>query len=92
MEASRSFVSFPKTPSDVSRDTDVVVTLCAKSSTGGPDISLGNVKVSPNFTDQSIQDDWFVLHQAESEIKVGEVHLQLGFKQNGVQSVGSLLT
>jgi len=72
---------------DVSRDTEVSVTIYAKSNEGGPDIAIGAVRVSPTFTDQNIQEEWFQLvQQGENEIKVGEVHLQLGFKQNAVQS------
>lgn len=39
--------------SDVNRDTDLSVTLYAKSaSEGAPDIAVGVVKLSPKFADQ----------------------------------------
>jgi len=69
--------------SDVNREVDLVVTLYAKSAKGGPDIAVGVTKVSPNFTDQHIQDGWFALTQiGEGEKKIGEIAIQLGYKVN----------
>ncbi|KAL3899141.1 MAG: hypothetical protein SGCHY_002257 [Lobulomycetales sp.] len=69
---------------DVNRDTDLSVTLYAKSaSEGAPDIAVGVVKLSPKFADQHIQEGWFSLNQVENqEAKVGEVALQIGYKEN----------
>jgi hypothetical protein len=69
--------------SDVNRDVDLVVTLYAKSTNGVPDIAIGVARVSPNFTDQHIQDGWFPLEKlGEGEKKVGEIAIQIGYKVN----------
>jgi hypothetical protein len=45
-------------------------------------------RVSPNFTDQHIQDGWFALTQiGEGEKKIGEIAIQLGFKVNETKGV-----
>lgn len=86
METSSSLVYFIN-DSDVSRVTDVLITLYAKNSTGGADLNLGSIKILPDFSDQSIKDDWFTLTSTTDDAKAGEVHVQLGFKKNGAANV-----
>ncbi|KAJ3091006.1 AGC protein kinase Gad8, partial [Quaeritorhiza haematococci] len=71
---------------DVSRDSDVAVSVYARQP-GGFDIILGSAKLHPSFVDQQLQDQWFPLMLSGADentnIQNGEVHLQLAFNKSG---------
>ncbi|KAI8615398.1 kinase-like domain-containing protein [Chytriomyces sp. MP71] len=87
---------------DVSRESDLVVTVYQKNAAKTGDRALGTVKISPAF-DQKLQDDWFKLMPVGGsvstlnapttpQVPVGEIRIQLVFKQNSESGASKSLS
>ncbi|KAJ3114701.1 hypothetical protein HK100_001578, partial [Physocladia obscura] len=85
-----------RTNFDVSRQSDLVVTVYQKGEAKSGDIALGTARITP-FFDNRLQDEWFKLYPISSSHQqtqqqtppaspqpssVGEIRIQLVFKKN----------
>ncbi|KAI9336392.1 AGC/AKT protein kinase [Obelidium mucronatum] len=83
---------------DVSRESDLIVTVYQKNAAKNGDTPIGTTRISPAF-DQRLQDEWFKLSPVNNSsnsngttapstptTNAGEIRIQLVFKQNGAES------
>ncbi|TPX75764.1 hypothetical protein CcCBS67573_g02972 [Chytriomyces confervae] len=82
---------------DVSRETDLSITVYQKNVAKLGDMPLGTVKITPAF-DQRLQDEWFSLMPVSGnnanktgtpQISVGQIRIQIVFRQTSTDATHS---